>query len=88
MDYHAVVSFEYDYNIDSHSGVQTIDTIFNKTMQWEKNMFDNPAGLLAFRKRVWPFGWFVWSAGSPLWVCYQPRFETQWGCWCRGVTSG
>ena len=36
MDYHAEVSFEYDYNIDGHSGVQMIDTIFNKTMQWQK----------------------------------------------------
>ena len=22
------------------------------------------------------------------WVCYQPRFETQWGCWCWNVTLG
>ena len=26
------------------------------------------------------------SAGSRLWVCYQPRFEYQWGCRCQDVT--
>ena len=53
---------------------------------WGREECDNPAGLLASRERVWPFGRVGWSTGSRLWVSYQSRFEYQWGCWCRDIT--
>ena len=43
---------------------------------WGREECDNPAGLLASRQRVWPFGRVGQSAGSRLWVGSQSRFET------------
>ena len=52
---------------------------------WKRGMW-NPTGLLASHQRVWLFGRIAWSAGSRLWVGYQPRFKYQWGCRCQDVT--
>ena len=42
-------------------------------------MYENPAGLVAFRQ-------LVRAPARNFWVCYQLRFETQSGYWCRDVT--
>ena len=36
---------------------------------------------------AWPFGWIGQTLARDSWVYYQPRFKTQWGCWCRDVTE-
>ena len=52
---------------------------FPSIVMWQPSQ---PASLSAAGLTLWP----SWLECSRRWVCYLPRFETQWGCWCRDVT--